>query len=98
MTSVKNLEATEIINKAIANGQMALSEYDAKRFLSGFGVPISRETVADSVNAAAIEAEKIGFPIVLKACGANLLHKTEQGYRSGKCHRYKREHSIRVPG
>ncbi|MBC8430993.1 MAG: acetate--CoA ligase family protein [Desulfobacterales bacterium] len=79
MTSVKNLEATEIINKAVARGQMALSEYDAKRFLLRFGIPISRETVAHSANSAAVEAKKIGFPVVLKACGANLFHKTELG-------------------
>ena len=79
MTSINNLEATEIINKAITNGKRALSEYDAKRFLLRFGVPISRETIAHSANSAAVEAEKIGFPVVLKACGADLLHKTEVG-------------------
>ena len=79
MNSINNLEATDIINKAVASGQTALSEYDAKRFLLRFGVPISRETVADSADSAAIEAKKIGFPIVLKACGAKLLHKTEVG-------------------
>ncbi len=79
MTSLNNLEATEIITNAVANGQTALSEYDAKRFLLRFGVPISRETIAHSANASAVEAEKIGFPIVLKACGANLFHKTELG-------------------
>ncbi|NQT68063.1 MAG: acetate--CoA ligase family protein [Desulfobacteraceae bacterium] len=79
MTSINNLEATDIINKAIASGQTALSEYDAKRFLLHFGVPISRETVAHSADSAAIEAKRIGFPVVLKACGANLFHKTELG-------------------
>lgn len=79
MTSINNLESIDIINNAVANGQTALSEYDAKRFLLSFGVPISRETIADTANSAAIEAKKIGFPVVLKACGANLFHKTELG-------------------
>ncbi len=79
MTSINNFEAIDIINNAVANGQTALSEYDAKRFLSGFGIPICRETVADSADSAADEAKKIGFPVVLKACGTNLFHKTEVG-------------------
>jgi acyl-CoA synthetase (NDP forming) len=76
---MKDLEAAEIIKKALTSGQTALSEYDAKCFLSGFGVPVSRETVAGSVNSAAVEANKIGFPVALKAFGANLFHKTEVG-------------------
>lgn len=79
MTSINNLESIDIISKAVASGQRALSEYDAKRFLLGFGVPISRETVAHNANLAAVEAKRIGFPVVLKACGANLFHKTELG-------------------
>jgi len=43
------------------------------------GVPVCRETLSDSVDSAADEANKIGFPVVLKACGANLFHKTELG-------------------
>jgi len=76
---MKDVEAAEIIKKALTSGQTALSEYDAKCFLSGFGVPVSRETVAGSANSAAAEANKIGFPVALKAFGANLFHKTEVG-------------------
>lgn len=69
----------DIIRKARARNQSALSEYDAKCFLSCFGIPVNREALANDSDSAAAEAAKIGFPVVLKASGANLFHKTEVG-------------------
>jgi len=68
-----------LIKEALSRGQSALSEYDSKRFLSHFGIPVSREAIAPDADSAAMEAVKIGFPIVLKACGTHLTHKTEAG-------------------
>ena len=76
---MKNTEPMDIIQNALTKGQSALSEYDAKRFLSCFGIPVNREAIAHSADSAAFKAVKIGFPVVLKACGANLFHKTEVG-------------------
>ena len=71
--------SSNLIQEALAKGQSALSEYDSKRFLLNFGIPVCLETIASDADAAAREAARIGFPIVLKACGANLTHKTEAG-------------------
>ena len=49
----------------------------AKQFLSGFGIPVNREFVARDAAEAASLASGIGFPVVLKASGSTLLHKTE---------------------
>jgi succinyl-CoA synthetase beta subunit len=70
---------SNLIQEALAKGQAALSEYDSKRFLSSFGIPVCHETVVSDADSAANEAAKIGFPVVLKSCGANLTHKTEAG-------------------
>ncbi len=67
------------IQIALAKGQRALNEYDAKRFLAGFGIPVSRETMVWDAKGAVAEAERLGFPVVLKASGATLHHKTEAG-------------------
>ena len=67
------------VQEALAKGQPALSEYEAKRFLSGFGIPICRETLVSDPERAVAEAARIGFPVVAKASGAALLHKTEVG-------------------
>jgi acetyl-CoA synthetase (ADP-forming) len=68
-----------LIEEALVRGQSALSEYDSKRFLSSFGIPVIREAVTPNADSAAAEALKIGFPVVLKAYGENLFHKTEVG-------------------
>lgn len=67
------------VEEALTKGQPALNEYDAKRFLAGFGVPVCRETLVGDPEKAAAEATRIGFPVVLKASGATLFHKTEVG-------------------
>ena len=79
MTTMQKTEAKEIIQKALTGGQSALNEYDAKRFLSCFGIPVNREVIAHSADSAALQAAKIDFPVVLKACGPRLFHKTEVG-------------------
>jgi len=71
------MDPMNLIKEALARGQSALSEYDAKRFLSCFGIPVIREAIAPDADSAAGEAAKIGFPVVLKTSG--LLHKTEVG-------------------
>ena len=69
----------DIIKRALSAGQAALSEYDSKRFLLSFGIPVCRGAIAYDADSAAVEAVKIGFPIVLKASGQSLFHKTEAG-------------------
>ena len=67
------------LEEALGKGQAALNEYQAKQFLAGFGVPTCREALARDPKQAVAEAARIGFPVVLKAAGATLLHKTEVG-------------------
>jgi acetyl-CoA synthetase (ADP-forming) len=66
-----------LIQTALARGQAALGEYEAKQFLAGFGIPVTREVLAQGAQAAARAAAEMGFPVVLKAAGAKLFHKTE---------------------
>jgi len=68
-----------VLDEALAEGLPALDEYRAKQFLSAFGIPVSRESVAGDPAAAAAAAETIGFPVVLKVVGHALFHKTEVG-------------------
>jgi len=69
----------ELIKEALVKGQKALSEYEAKRFCSSLGIPVCREAIAGDADSAVTEAVKIGFPVVLKASGESLFHKTEVG-------------------
>jgi succinyl-CoA synthetase beta subunit len=72
-------DPNSLIQNAKSRGQKALSEYDSKLVLAAFGVPVCREVLASSADAAVAEAARIGFPVVLKASGEKLAHKTEAG-------------------
>jgi acetyl-CoA synthetase len=62
-----------------------LAEHDGKTALAAFGVQIPRSRIiatkgVDSVAAAVVAAaESIGFPVVVKAAGASLEHKSDVG-------------------
>ena len=60
-------------------GSMTLSEHDSKQQLAGYGVPVARESLAADPDAAARAARELGFPVVVKLCGASIRHKTERG-------------------
>jgi acetate---CoA ligase (ADP-forming) subunit beta len=67
------------IEEAAKAGKSALNEYEAKRFLAGFGVPVSRETLTPDEEGAVKATKDLGYPVVLKAAGEKLQHKTELG-------------------
>ncbi|MFW6081497.1 MAG: acetate--CoA ligase family protein [Desulfosalsimonas sp.] len=57
----------------------ALTEKESKDFLREYGVAAVEEKVARSPEHAVEIAGEIGFPVVLKGLGKNLMHKTEGG-------------------
>ena len=56
-----------------------LSEAESKALLARRGVPVPAEELAGSAAEAAEAAGRIGFPVVVKLCGAAIAHKTERG-------------------
>jgi acetyl-CoA synthetase (ADP-forming) len=68
-----------ILDSARKRGDRTLSEYDSKRILAAYGVPISREKLVSTAKEARDAAKNIGYPVVLKACSADEAHKTEKG-------------------
>lgn len=75
----RSAEAAAIIEGAIRDGQSSLDEYSSKKILSAYGVPISEEQLAQSVEEAIVQAAAIGYPIVLKGCSPEFAHKTGKG-------------------
>lgn len=67
------------IETAISKGQHALSEYQSKQYLHSFGIPITREEIVQTADEAVNAAKRIGFPVALKACSPELMHKSETG-------------------
>jgi succinyl-CoA synthetase beta subunit len=56
-----------------------LSEADSKTLLRRYGVSVPAEEVVATPEGARAAAERIGFPVVAKLCGAAIAHKTERG-------------------
>jgi acetyl-CoA synthetase (ADP-forming) len=68
-----------LIEKAIEAGKSALNEHEAKCFLAEFGIPVSREILVPDEAGAVKAARDLRYPVVLKAAGEKLQHKTELG-------------------
>jgi acetyl-CoA synthetase (ADP-forming) len=69
----------KIIQQAIAKGQKTLSEYESRLVIESAGVFVAAAALAKTKDEAIEEAEKIGYPVVMKGCSPELAHKTEAG-------------------
>jgi acyl-CoA synthetase (NDP forming) len=65
--------------KLIENNRDGLTEYEGKKILTAYGVPTTEEFPVNSVNEALEKANRIGYPVALKALSPDIQHKTEAG-------------------
>jgi acetyl-CoA synthetase (ADP-forming) len=72
-------EVLEILERAKKRGQKALSEYEGKRILASYSIPVVREILVDDLDAAKDAVAQIGYPVVIKICSPEVSHKTEKG-------------------
>src|SRR5260370_20480150 len=62
-----------------ANGAATLDEVASKKLLKAYGIPVSKEEIAQTAAEAVKIAKKIGFPVVAKVVSAEILHKSDIG-------------------
>jgi acetate---CoA ligase (ADP-forming) len=62
-----------------SEGPGVIPEYRSKQLLSQWGVPVPAGELARSLEEASAIAERIGFPVAIKAQALELTHKTEAG-------------------
>ena len=67
------------LRDAIRPDRRNINEFDAKKLLSAYGIPVTRERRVTSLDAAQAAGREIGFPVVLKALSDAIPHKTELG-------------------
>src|SRR5262249_37375695 len=60
-------------------GRRTINEYDSKRLLSGFGVPVTREARVATIAEAKSAPRELSYPVVLKAGSGEIDPKTEPG-------------------
>jgi acetyltransferase len=75
----KVTQAATLIAAAAAAGRTVLSELESKELLSYYGIPVTRTTLARTVDEAVSAAHGIGYPVVLKLHSHTVTHKTEAG-------------------
>ena len=76
---MKNDKAMRIIEKALRQGRKTLSEYESKQVLAAYDIPVTREILVKDKTSLDKAINKIGFPLVMKGCSADIAHKTEKG-------------------
>ncbi len=67
-----------IIAQALQENRKTLSEYESKQLLASYGIPVTREVLAYNEEELRSAIKEIGLPIALKACSAEIAHKTER--------------------
>ena len=73
---MKNVAITEL---AKVGERYVLSESQSKKLLGLYGVAVNREALTKTADEAVAHAERLGYPVVLKANSPDIPHKTEAG-------------------
>jgi acyl-CoA synthetase (NDP forming) len=71
--------ADKIISQARKENRKVLLEPEAKAICKEYSINVTEFDVANSAEEAAIIAERIGYPIVLKIVSPDIIHKSDAG-------------------
>src|SRR5260370_23504876 len=80
VVSSSSTSAPPILERMLKSAKgAALDEVASKKLLKAYGIPVSREEIAQTAAEAVKIAKKIGFPVVAKVVSADILHKSDIG-------------------
>jgi acetyltransferase len=71
--------AEDLIRNARKSGRTLLNEFDSKRILQAYGIPVVETRMAAGENEAVEAAENFGYPVVLKLASNTIPHKSQIG-------------------
>jgi acetyltransferase len=78
--SSSKASARAVLEKTLKGANAAaLDEVASKKLLRAYGIPVSKEEIAQTAAEAVKIAKKIGFPVVAKVVSADILHKSDIG-------------------
>lgn len=78
-SDINRQKANNIVERAQAAGREMLSAEEVHEVLAAYGIPVAGWRVAADAAEAENCAEEVGFPVVIKADSASILHKTDKG-------------------
>ena len=67
------------VSTASPEAGQRLDEWQAKRALAEFGLPVPAGELVSDAETAVAAAERLGYPVVAKLCSSEVVHKTELG-------------------
>jgi len=70
---------SQIIDKAIAEGRILLTEVESKALLKQAGISVNDTRLATSKEEAINLSKQIGLPVVLKVASSDIVHKSDAG-------------------
>ena len=68
-----------LVRRALREGGSALTEEDARKFLTNYGIPLIESYTAHTVEEACDWAERIGYPVVLKISSPDIIFRQDVG-------------------
>jgi len=89
---------TAVVRRALDQGQTFLTEIESKELLAAYGIPVNRTELAASADEAVCLAQDIGYPVAMKICSRDILHKSDaNGVHLNVCdQRHVRETFLRM--
>jgi acetyltransferase len=72
-------EVDRIIATVSAEGRTLLTEYESKKVLAAYGIPITDTELAQTADEAVAAADEMGYPVVAKLLSRTITHKTDVG-------------------
>jgi acetyltransferase len=72
-------EVDHIIADVSAEGRTLLTEYESKKVLAAYGIPITDTEIAQTEDDAVQAADAMGYPVVAKLLSRTITHKTDVG-------------------
>jgi len=75
--SVDRGRASEILRQAERDGRARLQDREGLDLLEAYGIRTARTRVVPSIGGLPAAARDIGYPVVLKATGPEIVHKTD---------------------
>ncbi len=74
-----NTRTGQMVQNARAAGRTILTEAESKQVLDAYGIPTVRTVAARTLEEAADQAGRMGYPVVLKLFSETITHKTDVG-------------------
>jgi len=76
---IPDFKIEQIISGAVGEARSSLLEHEAKEICIQCRIPVPEFALVNTVDEAVKNADRVGYPVVLKIVSPDIIHKTEAG-------------------